>query len=291
VAVRHPPRCAICGAPTRLKELRGVRSLECVSCGALTVDQRGVAQLVGELAPLSSHVPRETPAAASRRNERSIRTAPPTSTPRVAQRRSPASENWFSAEGLVALTEAQIELQQEREEITRLRRLSFAVGITICVLVVLLAVPLSFLLYQAMVAWRSPPVPAPVSLDEALPEPAPVLEAAPEPVPVPAAEPEPIVEAPSPAVAPSPRARARALVDQGWSLVGRDPNAAASRFQDALALDPGSADANYGVGYSLLKQGEPDGARPWLCTALRTGDLEVQRDVQSLLDSNSLSCR
>lgn len=139
--------------------------------------------------------------------------------------------------------------------------------------------------------------PEPASLRAARPQPEAEVAppTAPEPAPVaPAAAPAP---RPAPAVAPAPRPAPaprgpsrRSLIDRGWSLVESDPVAAAAAFDDALALRPGDAEANYGYGYALIRQGNPPASRLYLCRALVGADVETQREVNALLTNNGLNC-
>jgi hypothetical protein len=128
------------------------------------------------------------------------------------------------------------------------------------------------------------PAPAPVA-----PQPPPALvdaPAAPKPAPAPAPA------APKPASAPAaPKpANVSALVDKGWNSVESNPAAAKSAFRQALDASPGNAGASYGLGYTLLKTGDAAGAQPYLCAASKSRDVEMQREIQSLLQQNGLSC-
>ncbi|MEZ4323512.1 MAG: tetratricopeptide repeat protein [Myxococcota bacterium] len=129
------------------------------------------------------------------------------------------------------------------------------------------------------------PAPAPAEPAPAAPAaPAPVAPAAPAP-----AKPAPAPAAPEPAEAPAP-AGAGSLVRKGWGAFDRSPAEAEGFFRDALAIQPGHADANYGYGYALLKQGRATEATPYLCKAQQTGDAEIARDIRALLTHNGLSC-
>jgi outer membrane biosynthesis protein TonB len=93
---------------------------------------------------------------------------------------------------------------------------------------------------------------------------------------------------------PAPKVEsASALIDKGWAAVDRGSlGSAASAFEKALAQAPGNADAQYGYGYVLLKQGDTDGAKTHLCKALSSAGAssDVARDVNGLLAGNGLSC-
>jgi len=80
------------------------------------------------------------------------------------------------------------------------------------------------------------------------------------------------------------------LVNAGWKKVGTDDAAAVALFEKALAKDSSHADANYGLGYALLSMGNTSGAQKHLCKALSGGDVGINREVNGLLQKNSLSC-
>lgn len=87
-----------------------------------------------------------------------------------------------------------------------------------------------------------------------------------------------------------PASNVRALVAEGWTLVGEQPNAAADRFRAALALAPRDGEASYGLGYALLQTGAKDEARLHLCRAQGYADRETSREIASLLDHERLTC-
>ncbi len=116
--------------------------------------------------------------------------------------------------------------------------------------------------------------------------------AAPDPIPV-AAVPvaAPVVAAPRPpAPAAQPRGGARQLAQRGWDTMEKDPGAAEALFRSALQTAPNEPDVTYGLGYSLLKQGQAQAARPYLCQAAATGDSDTKREVTALVGRNGLSC-
>lgn len=115
----------------------------------------------------------------------------------------------------------------------------------------------------------------------------PVASPAPEPRPAPKAEPSrTTVEFKPDAPAPSSW---RSNIDRGWQLVEKRPAEAAEAFLSALRQQSNDPDANYGYGYALLKLGEKERARPYLCKA-RAGDEVTRREVAGLLKSNGLGC-
>lgn len=130
-----------------------------------------------------------------------------------------------------------------------------------------------------------PPVaPAPVAPGPAPENPAPVV-AAPAPGPVPG--PVPPGE---PAPAPKPTSTVKSLIDQGWKSVESNPGKAQGLFGQAVDREPNNADANLGLGYSLIKLGRPSEAGSHLCKAKSGGDVSIQREAQQFLDRNGLSC-
>lgn len=124
------------------------------------------------------------------------------------------------------------------------------------------------------------------------PSPAPSPEPAAAPAPAPASDPKPApAPAPKPAPAPAPAPpSASALSGKGWKMVEANPSAAKKWFRQALELKPGYADASYGLGYVLLQEGASAEATPHLCQALRTGSVEIKRDVNGLMAGKGLSC-
>jgi cell division septation protein DedD len=130
--------------------------------------------------------------------------------------------------------------------------------------------------------------PEPESDDDEAPTEAPEPE--PEPEPEPAPEPEPEPEPEPTESAPESRSRIASLVEQGWNRFDSDPAYSRGRFEAALAIDPNHADANYGYGYALLRQGQATASTPYLCRAQRTGDAESARDIRALMSQNGLSC-
>ena len=121
------------------------------------------------------------------------------------------------------------------------------------------------------------------------PEPAdpPTPEIVPPPVPEPREQARPQPAKPAPAPAPTGM---KGQLTQGWNLVGADPRRAASVFRQVLAQSPRHAEANYGLGYALLQQNDNAGAGPHLCAAMGGSDIEIRRDVTSLLSQYNLSC-
>ncbi|MCB9687453.1 MAG: tetratricopeptide repeat protein [Alphaproteobacteria bacterium] len=151
-----------------------------------------------------------------------------------------------------------------------------------------LAVPASVVVYQVVreraATQRPTPVPPrEVALAEALGNPPPPLVLPDPPPPEPDDEPEP-------APPRTGSTGAALLISEGWRLVETDPQAASRKFRAALDQRPGDAEASYGLGYSLLQLGDREGARPWLCSALGSGNRELHREVQSVLDHKQLTC-
>ena len=178
----------------------------------------------------------------------------------------------------------------------RRRRAILMAGVAVALVLMLAAIPTTFVVYKIVAAWVRPPVEVAdgpdlneVLADAERPAPEPAIEVDPEPVeePEPEPEPEPDPE-PEPEPAPKPTAsRFDTLIAAGWSQAGSDPNKAAGTFQQALAIKPSHHEANYGYGYALLKQGDAAGATPHLCIAVGGPD---GRDVRSLMKRNNLTC-
>lgn len=83
------------------------------------------------------------------------------------------------------------------------------------------------------------------------------------------------------------------LIDKGWAAVDRgDLVAAGSSFQKALGAAPENADANYGYGYVLLKQGQNDLAARHLCRArsIAGDNSDIGREANGMLQASGLSC-
>jgi outer membrane biosynthesis protein TonB len=113
-------------------------------------------------------------------------------------------------------------------------------------------------------------------------------------------KPEPSPE-PIPKVAPKPKAKPvakskpkassrKALIDAGWGQVETNPSRAAKSFRQALDLNQGDYEANYGYGYAMLKQGDPDEAKHYLCMASGSSSRETQREVLAVLSRNGMTC-
>jgi hypothetical protein len=83
------------------------------------------------------------------------------------------------------------------------------------------------------------------------------------------------------------------LIDRGWQAVDRgDLVSAGSSFQKALGAAPDNADANYGYGYVLLKQGQNDLAARHLCRArsIAGDDSDIGREANGMLQASGLTC-
>ena len=147
-----------------------------------------------------------------------------------------------------------------------------------------------------------PPVEPPVEPPEPPPtEPPPLDEV--QPVdPLPAEAPPLAKETPPPEPPPKPIEKPAKppaektvpqMIDAAWAEMDRgDPFAAATLFKKALSQSPGNTDANYGLGYVLLRQGKKGDALTHLCKALANarGDSGITRDVNGLLSANEMSC-
>lgn len=116
-----------------------------------------------------------------------------------------------------------------------------------------------------------------------------VVERQPEPPPEkPKVKVEPKIEAPVQSV-PKTKSR-REFIEAGWNLVESNPGRAAKSFRQALELNRGDFEANYGYGYAMLKQGDPAEAQHYLCIASGSGDKETQREVLAVLGRNGMNC-
>jgi Flp pilus assembly protein TadD len=72
--------------------------------------------------------------------------------------------------------------------------------------------------------------------------------------------------------------------------VESNPVAAAELFAEALEVRPGDHEANYGYGYAMVRAGNVAAARSYLCRAQGASDIEIRREVASLLERNALTC-
>jgi hypothetical protein len=248
----------------------------CVACGAATVDQRALEQLVGQATP----------------------TAPPVRplTDKGLPDDLTLEEPVLSIDGLAALGEAGFESELEHLRDQRRRQLGLLATMGVFVLLFVIAVPTLVVAVGAAQLWVAsmqapeppPAVPMPVAEPAPMPEPAPVE---PEAEPEPPEEEEPDEpEQPEEPPAPQPVDPIRALIKEGWSMASSRPEVAAASFRRALELRPGSPEASYGLGYCLLKQQDLPGARPHLCAARTTSDADIRRDVDALLANNGLTC-
>ncbi|MBX2799372.1 MAG: hypothetical protein KTR31_16980 [Myxococcales bacterium] len=218
-----------------------------------------------EPAPLSAHIPQNTPAPAPWRE----------STPAQSRRAGPPR---LQTEPPAAPRSA----SPRRGPVAPLVSLLVIGGVAV------LAIPLLFVLYEAANGWPSlaaAPV-APVAAPAQPASPTAPLVAASTEAPASAA-----VGSARPRPTPTRRQRADALAAKGIELLQEgNAQAAALLFQDALSLDPASADGNYGLGYTLLHQGDSQGALPYICTAASTGNDAARRQALALLQANSLAC-
>lgn len=115
---------------------------------------------------------------------------------------------------------------------------------------------------------------------------------APQPLMIPEPSPdEPEPEEPRPRSAP---ASPSSGLKGAWAQVSAgDLAGAGATFRDVLSERPGDAEANYGTGYVLVKQGNTALAAPYLCAAhsnARGSDVELLREVTQLLRQHGLTC-
>jgi len=314
---RHNPRCALCGAPTRPQKVAGVDSLVCVACGAATVDQSALEQLVGAAGSTPPPPPGQRVATGV------ASPGPVSATPVPPAIHDSRDEPVFDPDGLAAMSDLEFEQQLQTLRSRRRRQVLFVVGLGLMLFLFVITVPLGLLglgaigwSVQAQPSAEDQPMPAP---PPELPSPAPA-EPAPPPAPAPSeggadadadpgddvdaaeapptegddtaepAEPaEPAAPEPEPAPAPAPDP-VRAHLQQGWAVASRDPARGAESFRKALDLRPGHDEASYGLGYCLLKLDRKPAAAVHLCEARNTPDAEIRRDVQALLANNGLTC-
>ena len=150
------------------------------------------------------------------------------------------------------------ELAAERRRGQTIRAATIAVGVLTCVAVVMLAIPLSYLVYHSLGRPVAPDVPVPGT---------------------------PVEFPPNAAID-----RSQVLADRGWGIVDRDLDGAIVFFTDALSIDPKNGDANYGLGYSFERQGDISQAEPYLCTAMRVGGDQTRERAGQLLQTHGLTC-
>lgn len=134
----------------------------------------------------------------------------------------------------------------------------------------------------------------PAAVEPAVVEPALVEPAAVEPAVVAPAVVAPVPAAPAPAPVPAPvrpSNSAQALVQKGWNVTEANPSQAQSLFRQALDLDPGSDEAAYGLGYSLLLQDRVSEATPWLCKVRNSRIAEVRQDANGMIKNRQLQCQ
>jgi tetratricopeptide (TPR) repeat protein len=156
--------------------------------------------------------------------------------------------------------------------------------------------------------WWGPSRPAVEPLAQQAPaatETAPSASPAPRPstaaltaAPTPAGSAPDVPELPAPEAAPPPAPAAPApgpstRIAQGWSaLDAGDAAAALRRFEQALAADPSSGAARYGLGYTAEQHDQAERAFDHYCRALTDPRLaqDVQREVQGRLRALGQRC-
>jgi hypothetical protein len=264
---RHNPRCALCGAPTRPQTVGGVQSLVCVACGAATVDQRALEQLVqaSQTPPPAPPAPEPPRGLISRADELTL------------------EEPMLHLEGLAALGESDLASELEHLRTQRRRQIGLLVTLVVAVGFGLVVVVVALLAAGALWGVSAVSTPAPPA------EPPPMLAPAdPEEAPPAAPEPAPVAEPAAPP--PAPADPVKGLLKAGWEVASRQPVDGERLFREALTLRPGHLEASYGLGYCLLKQGRTDEATQPLCTAKNSSDAEMRRDVDALLTNAGLTC-
>lgn len=272
MSVRHNPRCSLCGAPTTTRNIRGGTGWVCTDCGALTVEAGLAMELLS--APTAPMMLPPAPPSPPRRVV-DERTVPPAADLRDSLPETP--QGWDTRD------EPAVRPRRRPRRSTAPMMLAMAASMALLVL----AVPASIVVYQVVrdraAVQRPSPVPEDVALAEALGNPPPPLVLPDPPAPEPDDEPDEDPPRPNPT-------GAALLISEGWRLVESDPSAASRKFRAALDQRPGDPEAAYGLGYALLQTGDREGARPWLCQALSSGNRELHREVQSVLDHKQLTC-
>ena len=136
------------------------------------------------------------------------------------------------------------------------------------------------------------PTPPEPTVAEPVVEPAPKVEAAPKPKPKPAPKAAPKPK-PAPKAAPKPKpstSNVGPLIETGWNMVEANPTQAAEQFRTALTMAPGNSEALYGLGYAYLGMNKVSEALDPLCKAIRSGNIEIQREIRGILSRKDLSC-
>ncbi len=126
------------------------------------------------------------------------------------------------------------------------------------------------------------PLPTPPAAPAAAQPPAPVI---------PVVTPEPPAPPPDPRPEPAPQGKsAEATSQRAWNIAESDPAGAASMFREALGTEPNHWDSLYGLGYVLLKLGDPSAATPYLCQCRDAPSADIRQDVTGMLNARGLSC-
>lgn len=81
------------------------------------------------------------------------------------------------------------------------------------------------------------------------------------------------------------------MTAKGWSaLDSGDTSRAVDSFRQAVAADGGNAQAQLGLGLALQKAGRTPESKGPLCRARSLGNTDIQREANSFLKRNDLSC-
>jgi len=299
-------KCGRCGALTRTQVVRGLNVQACVACGTVTLDQLMLERLLGGPVTGWDTTPEQT-------EEYRDVNAEPAAPPVLLGELPPAADSHPSVPPIATAETREIpkppSLQvtpsnPPRADLVEPRVVEavdvplpsrarypavLAIG-SLLMAALLVAVGSAWVLFQLS---KTASAPRAMTVPETdLTE---VLEVEDESTKV-TVEPEEPEQKPQPAPKPAPSKRSVAkpdlqgLLAKGWNLVSSRPSDAQRVFEQALSLQPRNAEANYGMGYSLLQQGDTARAQPYLCAALAGPDIEIRRDVSSQLSQNQLTC-
>ena len=147
--------------------------------------------------------------------------------------------------------------------------------------------------HKVYVAESAPPAPEPASAPAATPEELGTSPYDPPPEPpvepeAPAGEPQAAPEAPRSAPAPAASAP---TVARAWAAADSGDWTGAERiFRAVVSRSPYDADANFGLGYVLLKTSSRQAAAPHLCKGLQSRSADTVREVQGLTKRYRIDC-